>query len=274
MPVAGGVVTVPEGPRLDPPPPGTVEALGDAFDVVRAFGLLVAHAGVERGLVGPREVSILWERHLLNSAAMAPLLPGGGRVVDVGSGAGFPGVVLAAVRPDLEVMLLEPMERRVVWLGEVVKALGLANVTVVRGRAEDQHGVLRAAAVTARAVAALDKLAGWTLPLLEQGGVLLALKGSRASSELEAARPVLADLGGDAGEVLEVTCPPGGPTTAVVRVVRTAPPVPRKAPGTDGRRSPGRRRPAPPRRRARDGGAQGLRGYGGPGGTARPGPGA
>lgn len=265
-------MTVPGGPGLDPPPPGTVEALGDAFDVVRAFGRMVAHAGVERGLVGPREVPILWERHLLNSAAVAPLLPTGGLVVDVGSGAGFPGVVLAAVRPDLEVMLLEPMERRVAWLDEVVRALGLANVTVVRGRAEDQHGVLRAAAVTARAVAALDKLAGWTLPLLEQGGVLLALKGSRASAELEVARPVLASLGGDAGEVLEVTCPPGGPTTAVVRVVRTAPPVPPTGPGTDGRRSPAdRRRPSPYRRKARGGGTPGAGGHAGPGVAAKPG---
>jgi 16S rRNA (guanine527-N7)-methyltransferase len=237
---------------------------------VAAFGRLVADEGVVRGLIGPREVPILWERHLLNSAAVGPLLPAAATLVDVGSGAGFPGIVLAALRPDLAVTLLEPMERRVAWLDEVVAALALQNVQVVRGRAEEQHGLLRAEVVTARAVAPLDKLAGWTLPLLDRGGVLLALKGSQAAAELRASRASLSKLGGDAGEVLEVACPPGGPSTTVVRVVRTAPPVPprvgvastgRSGAGAGGSRRRGDAGGSPRPRRSRGGGAgPGLRG--------------
>lgn len=243
---------------LPPAPDGTVQALADAFPTVSAFGSLIAEVGVERGLVGPREVPILWERHLLNSAAVSPLLPPDGLLVDVGSGAGFPGVVLAAMRPDLEVVLLEPMERRVVWLEEAVERLGLTNARVLRARAEEQHGRLRAAAVTARAVASLDKLAGWTLPLLEQGGSLLALKGGQAAVELEASRDVLARLGGDGGEVVEVSCPPGGPSTFVVRVTRVAAPVPPAPVGRSSSATSASGKPAP--RASRSGRGRGRRG--------------
>src|SRR5690554_6364955 len=143
---------------------------GDAYDLVRRFADLLANEGVKRGLIGPREVPRLWERHIVNSAAVAGFLPEAGSVVDVGSGAGLPGVVLAAMRPDLRVILLEPMERRSVWLQEVVEALALTSVEVIRGRAEDMSQTLTVDVVTARAVAPMDRLVVWTLPLLPVGG--------------------------------------------------------------------------------------------------------
>lgn len=226
--------------RLD----DVVERLGDAFPVVRAYADLLADQGVLRGLIGPRELPRLWERHVLNSAAVAPFLPAGGVLVDVGSGAGLPGVVLAALRPDLATVLVEPMERRVTWLEEVVDALGLGNVRVVRARADELHGTLEADVVTARAVAALDRLAGWTLPLLREGGVLLALKGRQAGDELAAARARLTTLGGNAGEVLEAEVLPGLETTRVVRIERIGPVTsgPAAAPPSNARRRRGRRR--------------------------------
>lgn len=193
--------------------------------VERFHGLLVEH-GVTRGLIGPREVPRLWQRHLLNSAAVAQLLPESGTLIDVGTGAGLPGVVLAAVRPDLHVVLLEPMERRVAWLHEVVTELGLTSAEVVRGRAEELHGTVIADAVTARAVAPMERLAGWTLPLLREGGVLLAMKGEQAGEELATAAATVDRLGGGDREVVEVSA--GGDVTRVVRVVReTVTPLPR-----------------------------------------------
>jgi 16S rRNA (guanine527-N7)-methyltransferase len=196
------------------------EYLGAAFPAVSAFHTLLTDEGVLRGLIGPREVPRLWERHLLNSAAVAQYLPSTGLVVDVGSGAGLPGVVLGAMLPGVEVVLVEPMERRVDWLSEVVARLELANVTVRRGRAEEFHGALEADAVTARAVAPLDRLARWTLPLLGPDGVLVALKGRQAATEVEAARHVIRKLGGRPAEVLEAATIDGLETTTVVRVVR------------------------------------------------------
>lgn len=229
-----------------------VEAyFGDAFPLVSRFGELLAAEGVRRGLIGPREVPRLWERHLLNSAALAPLLPTDGVVVDVGSGAGLPGLVLAAVRPDLTTVLVEPMLRRVVWLEEVVRELGL-EVEVVRARADELHGRLLADAVTARAVAPLERLAGWTLPLLREGGVLLAMKGGQAEQELSASRQAIARVGGDAGEVLEVSSVAGVDPTHVVRVARLAPAVPERP------ERPGRRE-GPERGTKRAGAARGGR---------------
>jgi 16S rRNA (guanine527-N7)-methyltransferase len=212
--------------------------LGDALPVVQRFAELLAEEGVRRGLLGPREVPRLWARHLLNCAAAGPLLPAG-TVVDVGSGAGLPGVVLAAVRPDVHVILLEPMERRVVWLREVVAELGL-DAEVVRGRAEELHGGLLADAVTARAVAPLERLVGWTLPLLRQGGSLLALKGVAAADELVSAAGIIAELGGDRGRVLEVGSVEGVATTRVIRVVRAAAAVPQLARSKTGQTAPRR----------------------------------
>ena len=166
---------------------------GPAVDAAAEYARLLATEGTVRGLIGPREVTRLWERHLLNSAAIASLVPVGARVVDVGSGAGLPGIPLALARPDLTVTLLEPLARRVAFLTECVRRLGLERVTVVRGRAEE--GPIRrqlggADVVTARAVAPLDKLAGWCLPLLRPGGLLLAMKGSTAAAELAATGPL------------------------------------------------------------------------------------
>ena len=149
------------------------------MDLARRFVVHLATSGVERGLIGPREVPRLWNRHVLNCAVLGELVPQGVRVVDVGSGAGLPGIALAIARPDLQVVLVEPLERRTTWLDEVVADLGL-GVRVLRARAEEVAGTERAAVVTARAVAPLDKLARWTLPLVQPGGELLAIKGRSA----------------------------------------------------------------------------------------------
>lgn len=169
---------------------------GDRLDLALRYEAWLAGAGVERGLLGPRETDRLWDRHLLNSAALAPLLPAGCSVVDVGSGAGLPGIPLALARPDCRYVLLEPLARRAAFLAEVVADLGLApTVSVVRARAED-HARTGAAydVAVARAVAPLDRLAGWCLPLLRPGGRLLALKGERAAAEVAAVPALRASI--------------------------------------------------------------------------------
>nr|WP_237774638.1 16S rRNA (guanine(527)-N(7))-methyltransferase RsmG [Actinosynnema sp. ALI-1.44] len=202
------------------------QAFGAGSDRATRFVELLTVHGVERGLIGPREVDRLWDRHLLNSVAIAECVPDGATVVDVGSGAGFPGIPLAIARPDLDIVLLEPMARRVAWLEEVAAKLDL-DVTVVRGRAEEKE-VRRTWAnrdvVTARAVAPMGKLAGWCLPLLRSGGRLVALKGSSAAEEIERDRAEIARAGGVDPEVR--TCGGGfldEPTTVVV--VRRAEPA-------------------------------------------------
>lgn len=228
--------------------PGTASVqalLGDRLPVVAQYAVLLADQGVLRGLIGPREVPRLWERHVLNSAAVMPFLPAAGTVVDLGSGAGLPGVVLACLRPDLRVVLVEPMLRRCVWLEEVVAELGLTNTEVRRARAEDLHGELVADAVTARAVAPLDRLAGWALPLCRLGGSVLALKGDRAREELAAAVGALRVLGGDAGEVLTAATVPEVTPTTVVRVCKVSDPAEAEGP------TPGGGRPSTRPRRAR-----------------------
>jgi 16S rRNA (guanine527-N7)-methyltransferase len=202
---------------LDPATPTASVESGDAPDsasaifgprlhIARRYAELLASAGVERGLLGPREVVRVWDRHLLNSAVVGELLNPGERVVDIGSGAGLPGIPLAIARPDLHIVLLEPLLRRSGFLNEVVAELGLA-VEVVRGRAEepwvrDRFGG-RDAAVS-RAVAALDKLTKWSMPLLRPGGRMVAIKGERAPDEVEEHRRVMAASG--AVDVRVVTC--------------------------------------------------------------------
>ena len=193
---------------------------GAVHPTIAQFVRLLADEGVTRGLIGPHEAPRLWERHILNCAAVAQLLPSSGTLVDVGSGSGLPGVVLAVMRPDLQVILLEPMERRAAWLVEVVAALGLTSTEVVRGRAEEVRKKIRADVVTARAVAPMDRLAGWTLPLLHAGGVLLAMKGRSATDELAAATKVIQSLGGGPGEVLEAASIVGVAPTTVIRITR------------------------------------------------------
>jgi 16S rRNA (guanine527-N7)-methyltransferase len=202
-----------------PPPPAAVDVFGDALDVARDFVELLATEGVIRGLIGPRETARLWDRHLLNCAVVGELLPDAGQLVDVGSGAGLPGIVLAILRPDLDVVLLESMLRRVAFLQECVESLGITNASVVRGRAEEYSGKIRADVVTARAVAPLDRLAGWAGGLLRPGGQILAIKGESAEEELAAARPVLSRLGARSSEILHVGSDKVIPATTVVRIV-------------------------------------------------------
>ena len=197
---------LPESNELPPAPPAAVAALGAAtVERLTAYGRLLATEGVIRGLIGPREVPRLWDRHLLNCAAPAEAIPAGARVADIGSGAGLPGLVLALVRDDLKIILVEPLQRRCDFLIEAIDQLGLAKrVTVRRGKA-DIVEPCQADIVTSRAVSALEQLAAWSLPHAKIGGQLLALKGQRAPEEIEAARPVLAKWGADA-DVEIVTC--------------------------------------------------------------------
>jgi 16S rRNA (guanine527-N7)-methyltransferase len=176
---------------------------------------------VERGLLGPNEVPRLWERHLLNSAVIAELVPGPCSLVDLGSGAGLPGIVLALLLPDSEVTLLEPTLRRAVFLGECVAELALGNARVVRARAEQMAGTLAADVVTARAVAPLDRLAALALGLLKPGGILLAVKGARAAAEVRDAERALSRLGVRDVEVLTAGSGKVDPAATVIRL--TAP---------------------------------------------------
>ncbi|WP_017539609.1 16S rRNA (guanine(527)-N(7))-methyltransferase RsmG [Nocardiopsis halophila] len=203
------------------PPETAVALFGDRAETAARFADLLAGAGVERGLIGPREVPRLWDRHILNCAVVEELVPQDADLVDVGSGAGLPGVVLGILRPDISVVLLEPLLRRTVFLREVVQTLELENVRVLRGRAEDQKG-LKADIVTARAVAPLTRLAGWALPLLRKNGSLLALKGEQAESELESARGELSALRPCAADVIRVGSGKVDPATTVVRVTVTS----------------------------------------------------
>lgn len=193
---------------------------GQALGQARRYAELLATDGVTRGLLGPRETGRLWERHLLNCATVAEFLPERGELVDIGSGAGLPGIVLALLRPSIDVILLEPLLRRSVFLEECVAELGLANATVVRARAEDKAAArIQADFATARAVAPLDRLFGWAAPLLRPGGELLAIKGQSAEEELAAARPVLSRLGVRSAEVLQAGHGRVVSATTVIRVV-------------------------------------------------------
>lgn len=194
--------------------------LGDAYDGVVRFAELLRDQGELRGLIGPREVPRIWERHILNSAAVVSYLPEAGSVADIGSGAGLPGVVIAAMRPELQVILVEPMERRTTWLAEVVTELGLANVEIKRGRAEEYHGAFEADAVTSRAVAALSKLVRMSMPLVRVGGELVILKGRNVAQEVEPARKVLRKYATGDPEILEGATVEGVETTTIVRVRR------------------------------------------------------
>ncbi|WP_233559048.1 16S rRNA (guanine(527)-N(7))-methyltransferase RsmG [Micromonospora radicis] len=194
------------------------------LDLAAAYAELLATDGVVRGLIGPREAPRIWDRHLLNCAAVGELIPSGATVLDVGSGAGLPGLVLAIARPDLRVTLIEPLARRTVFLDEVVDELALHDsVRVFHGRAEDAATwpePVRGDVVTARAVAPLDRLAAWCLPLATPGGRLLALKGSSAADEIVEHGAAVHRLGG--GEPVLHRCGEGivEPPTTVVEVVR------------------------------------------------------
>ncbi|MFD6620268.1 16S rRNA (guanine(527)-N(7))-methyltransferase RsmG [Streptomyces albidoflavus] len=208
-----------EAAELPPAPEQARAVFGDRFlDAVR-YAELLADAGVQRGLIGPREVPRLWERHILNCAVLSEVVPENVTVCDVGSGAGLPGIPLALVRPDLKITLLEPLLRRTTFLTEVVELLGLDHVTVVRGRAEEVLGKLTPVhVVTARAVAPLDRLAAWGVPLLRPYGEMLALKGDTAEEELKNAGSALSKLGAVETSVLHVGEGVVDPLSTVVRV--------------------------------------------------------
>lgn len=172
--------------ELEVEPAVAGDLFGDRIDVARAFTAALAREGEERGLIGPLELPRLWTRHILNSVIAAPLFYGS--VADIGSGAGLPGIVLAISRPDVQWTLVEPMERRVVWLNEQVSALELGNVTVLRARAEDVRSTDGFDVVTARAVSALRTLIPITAPLVRDGGELALLKGMNVANEIEAAQ--------------------------------------------------------------------------------------
>jgi 16S rRNA (guanine(527)-N(7))-methyltransferase RsmG len=207
---------------------------------------MLATDGIIRGLIGPREAARLWDRHLLNCAVVADLVPRPATLLDIGSGAGLPGIVLAMLLPDVQVTLLEPMARRVEFLSECRAGLGLRNVTVRRGRAEEIRGQVRADVATARAVAPLDRLAGLAIPLVGPGGTVLALKGQRAAAEADAARPLLRKLGVSDVAVLQAGVGKISPPATVVRLIAGNRPA--RSTGTAGARAG---------RRARAGAARG-----------------
>jgi 16S rRNA (guanine527-N7)-methyltransferase len=254
--VARPPIGEPAEPAGAPPPedllPAARSLFGDRLPLAIEYARLLATDGVVRGLIGPREAPRIWERHLLNCAAIVELIAPAVSVVDVGSGAGLPGIVLAVARPDLSVILVEPLARRTAFLSEVVTALGLGHTTVVRARAEECAGPSRsrsrsgpagvppADVVTARALAPLDRLAAWCLPLAAEGGRVLALKGESAVREVEEHRAAIARLGGQDPSVLVCGAGVLDPPTTVVEIVRgrtTAPahPARRRRSGPSGR---------------------------------------
>jgi 16S rRNA (guanine527-N7)-methyltransferase len=189
---------------------------GAALPLAEKYAALLTGSGVQRGVVGPAEADRIWDRHLLNCGVLARLIPAKAAVTDLGSGAGLPGVVLAMLVPGAKLTLLEPLARRVEFLEECTEALGLGNVHVVRGRAEDLAGRLQADVVVSRAVAPLDKLAGLSVGLARPGGRVLAMKGSSAEEELLKARPILARLGVHDARVVHLGSPAGSATATAV----------------------------------------------------------
>jgi 16S rRNA (guanine527-N7)-methyltransferase len=191
---------------------------GPSLGLAERYAELLAGPGVEQGLIGPRETARLWDRHLINCAAVAELVPPGSSLIDLGSGAGLPGVVLAMLLPESGIVLLEPLARRAAFLEECVRALGLGNAAVRRGRAEEVAGQLTADVVTARAVAPMERLAVLALPLARPGGLVLAIKGAAAAQELAAAGPVLRRLGVQDAAVVEAGRGKVSPPPTVVRL--------------------------------------------------------
>lgn len=180
---------------------------GSRLPLAQEYHDSLATDGSTRGFIGPREVPRLWERHILNCAVIEQVIPEGATVIDVGSGAGLPGIPLAIARPDLHITLIEPLLKRYNYLNEVTEKLGLDNVTVLRGRAEEgpiKKAVAGADVVTSRAVAPLGKLAKWSLPLVRKGGEMIALKGSSVHEELERDAADIKKAGGGKAEVTTV----------------------------------------------------------------------
>lgn len=218
-------------------PVGTTEIFGSRLPAAERYACLLVTTAIERGLIGPREIPRIWSRHILNCAVVSSAIPPGCTVADLGSGAGLPGVVLAIARPDLAMILVEPMQRRTEFLHDVIADLGLPNVAVRRARAEVLANELTVDVVTARAVAPLHQLAQWALPLLSAGGMLLALKGRSVPEELADAAPVLRTLGAVSWRVAEYGSGIVDPPTRVA-IVEVGPQVVEAVPRweTKGRR--------------------------------------
>ena len=209
-----------------PAPPSARGVFSTALPQAEQYARLLAGEATVRGLIGPREVPRLWERHLLNCAVITDLMPEGSTVCDIGSGAGLPGIVLAIRRPDLRITLVEPLLRRTTFLELAVSTMGLTNVSVRRGRAEELHQQPEWAGgfdvVTSRAVAPMVRLARWSLPLVRADGLMLAMKGSSAGDELAEAGDVIRKLGGRDARVLTVGGAQVSPAVTVVSVRKAA----------------------------------------------------
>jgi 16S rRNA (guanine527-N7)-methyltransferase len=232
-------------PAPDPagPPPEVARTLfaPGRLELAERYAGMLATEGVVRGLIGPREAPRLWERHLLNCAVLGELVPTGVTVCDIGSGAGLPGIVLAIARPDLTVTLVEPLLRRITFLDEVVADLELDGVEVLRARTEELHGQRTFDVVTSRAVAPLDRLLAWSMPLVAPTGAMVAMKGSSAAEEVTGAKEALRRLGCAPPEIRSVGASVSdSPTTAIrvawadpagVRLPRPKGPSRKKRPG-------------------------------------------
>lgn len=214
----------PAGSGASSPPPSAAEVFApDRLAMAERYAELLATEGVVRGLIGPREGSRLWERHLLNCAVLGELVPEGAEVCDLGSGAGLPGLVLAIARPDLRVTLVEPLLRRTTFLEEVVAELELSGVEVVRARAEAVHGTRVFDLVTSRAVAPLERLLAWSMPLVAPEGAMVAMKGASAADEVASAEKTLRQLGCAPAEVHTVGSGVADSPTTAIRVVWAEP---------------------------------------------------
>jgi 16S rRNA (guanine527-N7)-methyltransferase len=222
-------------------PPAAQVLFGARLELATRYAEHLADTGVGHGLIGPREVPRLWDRHLVNCALLTDLLPHNASIIDVGAGAGLPGVVVAIRRPDVAVTLVEPLLRRVTWLQDVLDDLGLEDVQVRRARAEELVGELGAPYVTARAVASLDRLVRWSAPLLVPGGQILAIKGRSAEAELAEHAAVL-ERWGISGDVVRLGSELVEEPTAVVRLTVPDPGLITPPASSPGRRGRARRR--------------------------------
>lgn len=206
-----------------PLPPEVTTIFGDRRDRAVAYHESLRTDATTRGLIGPREAPRLWERHILNCAVIGEVMVNGARVVDIGSGAGLPGIPLALARPDLDITLIEPLLRRVTYLRETIDTLGLDNVTVVRGRAEEKTIITQhrgADYVTSRAVAPLGKLMQWSLPLTTQHGLVLAMKGTSADDEIHRDQKAISAAGGGPCTIIRVGSDVLPEATTIVRCER------------------------------------------------------
>jgi 16S rRNA (guanine527-N7)-methyltransferase len=202
---------------LPEPPPAAAALFGTALPAAERYAALLAGPGVTRGIVGPAEAGRIWDRHLLNCAAIADLIPPRCLVADLGSGAGLPGIVLALLRPEADIILVESLARRAAFLTECVTDLALPRVRILRARAEDVAGEVGADIVTARAVAPLARLAAWAVGLCRPGGTVLAIKGAGAAAETDRDGPALRLLGVTDLAVVEVGSGKVDPPATVVR---------------------------------------------------------